>query len=140
MCKRDIKISNNFFLVKFYWDSKSFYLRQRYPHEIREVGEEGEEEKKRADVAMRRRCTPQLPPQSRRVEAIKKGLSETVVYVVEVDYNQTVVRKTTGQRYYCHLNGLAPTRAKRERVLPRTEDTRRDLEIKCSRSFRYYLG
>lgn len=135
MCKRDIKISSNFFLVKFYWDSKSFYLRQRYLREIREV----RGEKKRADVAIRRRCTPQLPPQSQRVEAIKKGLSETVVYVVEVDYNQTVVHKTTRQRYYCHLNGLAPTRAKR-RVLPRTEDTRRDLEIKCSRSFRYYLG
>lgn len=42
--------------------------------------------------------------------AIKRGLSETVVYAAEVDYNQTVVHKTARQRYYCHLNGLAPAR------------------------------
>jgi len=71
---------------------------------------------------MRRRCTPW----AERVEAIKRGLSETVVYAAEVDYNQTVVHKTARQRYYCHLNGLAPNEREREReregerVLPRS--------------------
>lgn len=61
------------------------------------------------DVPMWRRCTPHLPRHGG-VEAIKRGLSETVVYAAEVDYNQTVVHKTARQRYYCHLNGLAPAR------------------------------
>lgn len=54
----------------------------------------------------------QHPAAARRggVEAIKRGLSETVVYAAEVDYNQAVVHKTARQRYYCHLNGLAPAR------------------------------
>jgi len=53
------------------------------------------------------------PTSARRkgVETIKRGLSETVVYASEVDYNQTVLhKKTARQRYYCHLNGLAPAR------------------------------
>lgn len=53
---------------------------------------------------------PHICPPRGGVEAIKRGLSETVVYAAEVDYNQTVVHKTARQRYYCHLNGLAPAR------------------------------
>lgn len=74
----------------------------RYPREIR-----GE-----MDVPVWRRCIPPSPASARRggVEAIRRGLSETVVYAAEVNYNQTVVHKTARQRYYCHLNGLAPAR------------------------------
>lgn len=71
----------------------------------------------------------------RGVEAIKRGLLETVVYAAEVDYNQTVVHKTARQRYYCHLNGLAParresppsrTRSRRRRRGARTSEKERD--------------
>lgn len=54
----------------------------------------------------------------RGVEAIKRGLSETVVYAAEVDYNQAVVHKTARQRYYCHLNADSPPPGERERESP----------------------
>lgn len=78
----------------------------------------------------------------RGVEVIKRGLSETVVYAAEVDYNQTVVHKTARQRYYCHLNGLALARRESPPSQSDSEDGARgrDLEIKCPRSFCHYTG
>lgn len=71
--------------------------------------------------------------------AIKRGLSEAVVYAAEVDYNQTVVHKTARQQYYCHLNGLAPARQENPPSRSR-RDAGENLEIKCPRSFRHYPG